>query len=96
MQSIPPTSGADGIDRQLFESDAFYPGRELMVALNAIFKHPLTVVLRAIRLWAGVRRPLLSGAHKRAGALAPGGQAGAGCAVGGHLRSAALRLSRAD
>ncbi len=43
MQSF-PISSAEGIDRQIFDTDAFYPGRELMAALNAIFKHPLTIV----------------------------------------------------
>ena len=60
MQGNLPIQIADGIDRQLFDTDAFYPGRELMAALNAIFKHPLTIVAAPIRLWAGVRRPPLS------------------------------------
>ncbi len=44
MHGIRPILIEEGIDRQLFETDAFYTSRELMVALNAIFKYPLTVV----------------------------------------------------
>lgn len=44
MQGNLQISSADGADRQLFGTEAFYPGRDLMAALNAIFKHPLTIV----------------------------------------------------
>jgi len=44
MRDTPSIMSAELIDLHYFETDDFYPSKQLMGALNAMFTHPLTVV----------------------------------------------------